>query len=517
MKKKTVAILIAIGLCVCIAAAVCFFMLQPQAPVLYYNLDGSIYQNPSNTALSNRRPDAEGVYQISFASDGKTVTYSTTDAKLVDIIDCLQVMTLEVSAGGKIQSVGAPSKPLSNRDTIQQISEKELILNTSIAYNGGQVVLPLADNCRFYDLSNGGTDTQPEIMDEVLAYGNARGEATDVFILRRTPYTELYWRLDRKYDPKTELTTRQHDGGGIYTIPFAVNGEHVELKCKDMRVVTQIDAPTASNAAMGLVLDSDGYIIGMLPAYRALRGRELCSLYDVTDVDGERFSVVNKQLSTIQGQAFYLTKDAECAIYDVSSAAVLTGQQTDSLQPGDRITVYSDPMGIATHIFVHVRLQDSPVYFNLIQMYQEPNTTRKPDADGWYIFSMASNGQRLDLKTNDQAIANKIDSYSYRGMGLKLNGDVIEQVFDVSCATGGSTLVAGRYVHSFTAGMIATSNNRGTSLKPTLLHPDCKIYDATGGPDTGKETELRKGDQFYAYGDADDLATHIFITKRGNW
>lgn len=517
MKKKTVALLIAIGLCVCIAAAaICFFLLRPQTTVLYYNLDGSIYQNPSNTALSNRRPDAEGVYRISFAAAGETVTCTTTDAKLVDIIDCLQVMTLEVSAGGKIQNVGAPAKPLSNQDTVQQIREKELVLNTSIAYNGGQLVLPLADNCRFYDLSNGGADTQPEIMDEILAYGNARGEATDVFILRRTPYTELYWRLDQKYDLKAGLTTRQHEGG-IYTIPFAVNGEHVELKCKDMDIVTQIDAPGANKAAMGLELDSDGYIVRMLPAFRALRGRELCSLYDVTGIDGDRFSVVNKQLSTVQGQSFYLTKDADCKIYDVSSAAALTGQLTDSLQLGDRITVYSDPMGIATRIFVHVRLQDSPVYFNLFQMYQEPYTTRRPDADGWYTYRMVSNGQQLELKTNDISIANKIDSYSTRGMGLKLNGDVIEQVFDVSCATGGSTLVAGRYVHSFTAGMIATANNRGTGLKPTLLHVDCKIYDATGGPDTGKETTLRKGDQFYAYGDADDLATHIFITKRGTW
>ena len=274
--KKIFTVFLCAALCACVAAGlVGCDSGTGERQTLYYNLDGYVYQNPNNTALSNRQPGAGGVYSIDFVVNGQPVTYTTTDAKLVDTIDFYQVLTMEVNEEGVIQKVGNPGKPISNRDTVQQVREKELLLNSSFVYNGGQVTLPLAEDCQFYDVANGDELTQPEVMDEVLAYSNHKGEATDVFILRRTPRTKLYWRLNRKYNAREDLTTREPDESGVYTIPFAVEGERVELQCKDMEVVTAIDAPTADEAAMGLVLDENGFISQMLPAYRGLRGRQL--------------------------------------------------------------------------------------------------------------------------------------------------------------------------------------------------------------------------------------------------
>ena len=218
MKKKTAIILAGLGICLCLVGAILFFVLRKSSdsPVLYYNLDGYIYQNPNNSALSNREPNANGVYKIDFVAEGSVFTYTTKDAKLVDLIDYYQVLTMQVSSDGTITSVSAPPAPISTRNTIQQINEKALLLNTSIAYTGRQLELPLAENCRFYDVYNDGAYTQPEIMDEVLAYGNSRGEATDVFILRRTPKTKLYWRLDQKYDARHNLTTRELNENGFH-------------------------------------------------------------------------------------------------------------------------------------------------------------------------------------------------------------------------------------------------------------------------------------------------------------
>ena len=518
MKKSFWIVLLCVTLCVGLMAALvgCGGEAE-EMPTLYYNLDGAIYQNPSNTAKSNREPGAGGVYKINFVANGGTVTYTTTDAALVDLIDFYQVLTMEVDQDGVIQSVAAPQKPVSNRDTVQQVSEKKLMVNSSFVYNGGQTTFSLADGCRFYDVANGGEETQPEVMDEVLAYANSKSELTDVFILRRTPKTKLYWRMDRRYDTRRGVTQRWPDDSGVYTISFAVEGEQVALKCKDEQLVSSIDAPSASEAYMGLVLDEEGFITQVLPAYRGLRGRQLCNLYDVTAVEGDRFTVVNKQVGAVHSLGISIAMSEDCQIYNVSNGATAVGEKTDYLQVGDRVTVFSDSMGIATHILVQIRLIDSPVYFNRMQLYDSGLSMRQPDKDGWYTFQMLADGQLVTLKSKEKTIADQIDGNMSRGMGLILDGDVIQRVVDVSCVTGDSAMVTGRYVFSSNAAMIVTSNNAwGAGLKAAMVHPECKIYDATNELNAGQEISLQKGDRFYAFGNSDGQATCIFVTRRGS-
>lgn len=511
MKKKTLWIVLAAVLAAGIAAALFFLLYNPQQ-TLYYNLYGAVYQNPANTALSIREPDEEGIYWLEFAVDGKTETYHTTNKDLVNYADFLSVSILKVSANGELQDVRAPGKPVSKKDTIQQVFDDHLVLNSSFAYNGKQTTLPLAEGCRFYDLSTGGNDTQPQVMDEILAYANGQGEATDVFILRRTPETKLYWRMVRCYDGKNRISTRKPDEQGEYSITFACEGESMKLKCKDLAVLADIDSPAEQNAAMGLIFDEDGYITQVLPGYRAIHGRELCNTFDITAIDGDQFTVVNKEYSDY-GRTYHLTLDPECKIYDVSDGAASWGQPTSSIQVGDRVTVFADPMGVATHIFINIRLTGSKLYYNLIRAYGGNHAVRA-DAEGWYSFNMLCDGQQLTLKTKDDAVASKINGFYGGGMGLELDGDVILRAYSASCVTGSDAYTADRYVYTVNEAMVIHCNQRRTGPRPLMLHPDVQICDISNPSKIVTSAKLSVGDRFTAFSNADGQATHIFITQK---
>ena len=171
--------------------------------------------------------------------------------------------------------------------------------------------------------------------------------------------------------------------------------------------------------------------------------------------------------------------------------------------------------GNICYVFIHVRLVDSPVYFNITRMYKDSDTTREPDADGWYVFDMACEGSSLKVKTQDRAIAKKMDSYSHRGMGLKMDGDVVQRVYSIDCVTGNSALVTGRYVGSI-AGAMVTTYSGNSRLTPLMLNMNYKVYDVTGNPGTepGQETTLQENDRINAFGNTDDEAVCIYVTKR---
>lgn len=510
---------------VLVISAVTVGVLLSQEPevMLYWNVDGARYQHPDISDKSLRQPDGDGVYHILFAAGGQTVEYTTDDPQLVDRIDSLRVLSLTADSEGKIQTVTAAdgvSQLLSDRDLVQQIEDGSLLVNSSIAFNGAQQTISLKKDCVVYDVAPGssepGAATQLQSMDEVLIYGNRRGHATHIFVLQRISDAKLYWRVDRSYSTKTKETSREPDENGVYTIPFAIDGQQCQLTCRDKDLVTQIDIPDTNHGAMGLSVDADGCITAVMDVYRAIRGTLACELYDITEVSDTGFAAVNKQTGDNLGKSYQGTFSPGCQIINVSDTAQFDGELTDQLLPGDRVTVYTDSMGVAQYIFVHVRKVDSPVYFNLERMYTSPDTTREPDADGWYVFKLLCDGELLTLKTQDRSVARQVDMYSAKAMGLKLNGDIIEDVYEVACVTGNSALVSGRYVFSLDGSILATKASSKGKQTAVVLASDCKIYDATGDPGTtlGEETTLQYWDQVNVFGDADGLATHVFVTKR---
>ena len=308
-------------------------------------------------------------------------------------------------------------------------------------------------------------------MDEVLVYGTESGEATHIFIMCRQLPAKLYWRIERKYDSRSNGTTRQPDEYGVYTILFATDGAQTELKCRDKALVDLIDRSDADAGAMGINTDAEGYITEVKPVYKSIQGREICSLYNIKSVNGDTFQAINKQDGSTLGRTVEVPLADDCKIYNVSSGAILKGEQVEDLLPGDLVTAYSDAMGIVRYIYVHVRLLDSPLYFNLERMYRNEDTTRQPDAEGWYVFRMLSDGQLLTLKTQDREVAKNIDAIASRGMGLELDGDVILRVFGADSVTGHDVLAAGQYVKDISGALITTTSGPWGRSGKLLMRP----------------------------------------------
>lgn len=511
--RKKPALWLWTGICaiICIAAVAAVVLLQPAAPNLYWNAEGDLY------AETARQPDEDGLYRIQLLSDGEPVEFSTADAALVQRIDSLKILGLSADKDGMITAVSEPEslyEKLADQHLVQNLDENSLLLNTSIAFNGAQKTVKLSKNCKYFDAD--GNPVTPQIMDEVLIYGTEGQGAAYVIVTKRVSDTKLYWRLSRSYSSKEQSTSREPDDNGIYTIGFSVDGEQVQLQCRDKDVVTRIDAPAASAAAMGLTLDDDGFITDVQEAYRAIHGKEACALYDVVSLEGSTFRAINKQQGTTYGESFTATLGKNCQIFNVSDASQTVGESTDGLKIGDRITAYADSMGVIRYIYVHVRIVDSPVYFNITRMYKSPETTREPDAEGWYVFDIACDGQLLKLKTQDKKIASSVDMYSARAVGMKLNGDVIEDVYSIECVTGKSALATGRYVCSIEGSIVATKAAGGSKQTAVVASSACKIYDVTGNPGTqpGGETTLQMNDRVNIFGTADGEATYIFVIER---
>ena len=93
-KGKKLWWIIAAVVAVLAAAAVCIALLwKPAAPTqepleetkgaveLYWNIDGRSYTENSESGLTTREPDAQGVFTIRFVYNGQVVERQTTDAK----------------------------------------------------------------------------------------------------------------------------------------------------------------------------------------------------------------------------------------------------------------------------------------------------------------------------------------------------------------------------------------------------------------------------------------------------
>ena len=85
-----------------------------------------------------------------------------------------------------------------------------------------------------------------------------------------------------------------------------------------------------------------------------------------------------------------------CKIYNVSTAYVSYRGEKTTLKSGDRIqAITSRETDEVIMLFVLNREVDSPLYYHVKRMYDttKAETRRIPNADGWYVFDLAANGQ----------------------------------------------------------------------------------------------------------------------------
>ena len=427
---------------------------------LYWNVDRSESVDPE-TGMSTREPGADGLYTIRFAVNGEQVDLKATDKRLVNSIDVMDVMGLVFDADGLIIEAVKPTdihKEVAKDYYVKSVSEDKLVVNSTINMDGTELEIPLTGATGIYNVDPtakvvGQKDTC-QIMDKILVYGTEEGKATYVFITQRARGNGVFFRIDRYYDSATGETTRVPDEEGVYSIPFAFNGQVMQMLCLDKDLVSEIDSLEEPKSHMGLIVDKAGMIIGYCSAGEALRGKLLCSKMSVTEVNGSTVKVEDF-VGGGATAAMDLTIDAKCDIFltEDGCGAEFVGQRVDSLQVGDLIYVYSDLEGKPILIYISRRVVEADMYYNMSRQYDSVNLTTKRKADdaGWYVFDMVTKGKRVELRTQDKDLATKVDSFQYKLIGLKVDGTTILEVYDPYCLSGYSHVGIGRYVTEVTA------------------------------------------------------------------
>ena len=498
---------------------------------LYWNLDKAFYTETSETGLSTRERADDGLYHFRFACEGKLVELTTADAQIVNYLDTMEVMGLILDADGGIVDaipVAELATEVAKEFFVKKISGNSIQLNSSPAMNGMDVDIVVPEGAYVMDVRRDSEAVaQPielEVMDTVWVYADMENVVTNLFLSKRSPASEFYVRMDRFY--ANGETTRVPDKNGIYTIPFAVNGQIVELKCKDKDLVSSIDSGTDTGAHMGLVFDEEGYIIDDMSGANALRCAATAVVFHVKEINGDQVTFVRKLPGSNQGSEVTLTVNENTQIINTEKVYMgdecwcgETGTLLDSLQLDDRVICYADSDGNAKVITVLVRMVDAKMYFNQTVSYSsvKKETTRVPDENGYYVYVMAREGKQVTLKTKSKKLANRIDSISSGIMGLKVSGSTIKDVAPAYCVAGWN--VTAKLIARELLGNIVTLTSRWDITRVGgnyVIADGCKIYDVTGnhGVKFGSKTTIKTGDHVYGVRNSYGDLAYAFVTKR---
>ncbi len=500
-------------------------------PDLYWNVDRQTYIGDETSAgLSTREPAEDGLYHIRFSYNGELVEYTFADKRMVNVIDNMDVMALVKDAEGNVIDALAPdtvATEVAKSFFVQRKDGSSLMLNSSIAMNGMQMPIEICELTQIYNVDVTaevpGQIGELDMMDKLLVYANDKGEVTHIYIIERQPAAEVYWRVGKYYDSTNKTTTREPDENGVYTLTFAKDGKHVELKCKDKAIVDNIDSKGVRyNAPKGLQLDEEGYIVGEVDPAVALRGKLAGSEYHVTEMNGNEITATYLLSGKANGKSFTVTVPDDCPVYNVcvGGSATLIGEPTE-MQMYDRIICYTDLEGKPILIYVMYRMANVPMYWNINRMYDSTKgeTTRVP-VNGYYVFKMAVGGKQVTLRTKDWEIANQIDSLSYM-CGLEVEGDIIKKVYKPVYVSGNDVYGAGgtRFLISQTGVILSFVNSGSGNFNSPLnlvMRSDVEIYDVTGyaGTTVGEPTTLNEGDSFRMVADYNNNITHIYVTAR---
>ena len=494
---------------------------------LYWNVDRLSYtENAEVEGTSTRTPGADGTYYIRYAYKGEQIDLPIIDKQLVNWLDQRDLVGLIFDEEGVVVDAVEPEEVAqctAKNAYISNVNGNELTLNSSIAMNGMETLLVCTGNTGIYDVDRKaevvGANAEPGLMDQVTVYSNEEGEVTHIYITERAPNADIYWRVERMYDSTKGVTTRVPDENGVYSIEFALDGEHVTLKTKDVSLVNYVDSQALLIAAFAPVFDDEGYIVEFVNVALCLRGKLAYSDYHITGIDGDTITATKISSGSEQGRTVTFTMNGTCRTYMCCSGCYehLVGEKITELKLYDRFNLYTDLDGNPVMMFVTRRMVDCPVYYNLERMYAKGKTSREP-VNGYYVFEMAAEGKKVTVRTKDEKLANEIDSLYHQAMGLELNGDIVERVYPLSCVNGGGDYGTNRYITTLSAPIFEVTYYTDFSNKANgMMSADCKIYDVTTGfygVKPGEETTINLYDKITYLKDLNGEICTIFVTDR---
>ncbi len=497
-----------------------------------YKVPGDVYfisdrKYDSATKRTTRERDVTGNFVYQAALNGEEITLKVRDVEIASQMDaqaarCFGVNMdeegniMEVIHAGSYTGGGSAASWYH----LTAIDGNEVSFRrVSGSGKGNLYTGKLAREYKVYDVSGTGEwfgqPVELKVGQQCHCLLDSRGQVYYVFVVNNPVESEIYWNVERKYDSKTKLTTRTPDYDGWYRIKVAVLGQQKIVKTQDPDIVQKIDARAAK--CFGLKLDGDVIEKFYTPEQVSIGGT-WASWYDVTALEGDTITVFKESTGDIlQG-----TIAADCETYNVASNAALVGQ-VDKVRVGDRVHTLQNLNGEVCVIFIVNRYENLPVYWNISRKYNSTTklTTRVPDADGYYVFEMAHNGEIVTVKTKSQKIATDIDSQAAKALAMEVyDGIVYRAIHPSNCTNtkgGGTsswTYVTGVSNYGFTTEKI--SNGVVTKTYNETKAWNCKIYNVSTNfiDHRGEETKLQVGDFVHCLADGNKNVTYVFVMER---
>ena len=463
---------------------------------VYWNIDR---RWDSTLRMTSREPDGFGYYIYDFAVNGQIVTLKTKDKKIADLIDkhASRSMGITLDEEGNIaQILNAGNYVcggglLCNNYKVTNITGDE----ATFKLGGNAYTEVLSKDCKYFDVSGASSYIgEPvdgiRIGDTVTVLKDRRSQVCLIFISGRMTDADVFWNVERNkvWNRTTWTTNRKPAADGYYYIKLAGNGEQVTVKTRSYDIANLVD----SNVCWAVELDGDE-IVRAVAAPNRYGGAMFAPYYVVTSLEDGKISAVNSN-GTVKTAKLSET----CEVYDVSSNATLVGMET-KVRVGDTIYGLTDLEGTVQYLFVTTRAANGYIYWNVHRQYDEKTkeTTRIPDAEGYYHFEFVVNGETKWLKTRSKAIATKIDLVVTRARGLVVDGDIILAVVAPNALEGYKGItpdVSWATVKSINGNQAVVIKNGKEQV--VTFSSWCKFYDMTNAykDHRGEETELRVGD-----------------------
>ena len=198
---------------------------------LYWNLDRKLYDGLSEAGMSSREPGEDGLFHVRFFKDGQIVELPVADRKVINAIEVQDLMGLEFDENGIVTGVtSVDSMPLEKQAWqfyVQSIGGKMIKVNSSITFNGLEIMLETDENTGIWDMTGQsgevGCAAKPMQLDRVMAMVNEEGVVTHLFLYERPNYMQTH-EGECKHCKKT-VTWYEWEKQGI----LPVNSGHYQL------------------------------------------------------------------------------------------------------------------------------------------------------------------------------------------------------------------------------------------------------------------------------------------------
>lgn len=505
-------------------ASLIFVSTRPVDSKLYYNLA----QQYNSTTKETRREPENGWYVFEMFCDGKTVTVKTKDKAVANQVDSMLVMGLELE-GNVVQRTYA-TRCVSGTNSSASGKYVTSVMGTIFtAAAAGSMDTPInaimSPDCKIYDMTGDygvkkGTPTTLQMYDRIYAYSDMHNMVTQIFVYSRyVEGTSVYYNVNRQYDSETETTKRVPDADGYYVFEMIRNSKTVTVKTKSKDMASFIDAQSAPTVALkvsgGII--KEAHLVSMAVKYGIVRDNYV--YVDKVNEDGTYTTYYYSGETKVAGAVARKIAD-NCEIYNVSVTYTKHRGEVTTLKPNDRIqAIVSGDTGEAVMLFVLSRDVDSPLYYHVNRQYDttKAETRRVPNADGWYVFDLAVNGQIKQFKTKDKAIASEVDQFSAPFVMIT-EGDVILRAFNATYHKDVKANAAGQYdVMAIDGSKVTLTRNRPLAdnygdTKELTLAENYQVYDVSSyASPFGAKTTLKVGDRVTCYADDNGNISFIFV------